>query len=151
MNPLEGIEVEAGPLLIRAAFSPCLEPETCTCPGLAWLIASVPDWALDRWALVGIQPPPVDLEDVEEAYSGMDDCELAQRFIAAFGVRWDVLDDRLLKGQQRLWKVDEVTDWLLLEETTCEQLLTLRRYTGDRPSQASRAIMLMSDYRRCVQ
>jgi hypothetical protein len=151
VNPLEDVEAEIGPLLVRAGHTPCLEPDTCTCEGIVWLVASVHEWELDRWALVGIQPPPMDLDRLEEAYSDPDDQELGSRFVAAFGVPWAALDDRLLKGHQRLWQVPEVQDWLLLEQTTCEQLLTLRTYTGDRPSQASRAIVLLADYRRVVQ
>jgi hypothetical protein len=152
VNLLEGVEAEAGPLLIRAFAIPCARPGVCNCGGIVTLVASVPEFGLDRWALIGDHAPPaLSLETYREEYSDPDEQEAAQLFVAGFGVPWAVLDERLLSGQRKLWDVPEVKEWLAMPGTTCEQLLTLRRYTGERPSQASRAIMLMADYRRCVQ
>lgn len=152
MNPLEGLEVEAGSLLIRAFTIPCARPATCGCAGVVTLVASVPDFELDRWALIGDHAPPaMAVEIYEEEYDDAGEQEAGMLFVAAFGVPWAALEERILSGHRRLWSVPEVQEWLAIPDVSCEQLLELRRYTGDRPSQASRAIVMMADYRRCVQ
>jgi hypothetical protein len=151
IDPGECIEGEAGPLLLRAFHAACTRAG-CGCGGVVRIVAAVPGFALDRWALVGDDPPPMlSSGELEEEYDDPDEQERAARFVAAFGVPWATLDHRLLNGQLSLWDTPEIRTWLWDPETTCAQLLELRRYTGDRPSVAARALLTCFEYRRCVQ
>lgn len=151
MNPCDMVEAEAGPLLLRAFHDPCVRPETCGCAGIVRIVASVPKWGLDRWALVGDSvPPALSADTLEDEYSDPSEQEAGARFVAAFGLPWATLDARVLDGQRQLWEVPPVREWLADAGTTCEQLFTLRRFVGDKPSAAARAIVACHDYRRCT-
>jgi hypothetical protein len=144
IDPGECIEGEAGPLLLRAFH--------VGCGGVVRIVAAVPGFGLDRWALVGDKlPPMLSPAELEEEYDDPDEQEIGSRFVAAFGVPWTTLDDRRLVRQLLLWDAPAIRGWLSDPETTCEQLLELRRYTGDRPSVAARALLTCFEYRRCVQ
>jgi hypothetical protein len=108
------------------------------------IVAAVPGFGLDRWALVGDKPAPMlSPAELEEEYDDPSEQEIGSRFVAAFGVPWTTLDDRRLGRQLLLWDAPAIRGWLSDPETTCEQLLELRRYTGDRPSVATRALLIV--------
>lgn len=151
MHALEGIEAEVGRLLLRAFHFPC-DRELCGCAGMFRVVGSAPELGLDRWALMADLSELPSTEALAERWTHEpEQQEHGVRFIAAFGLPWAALTPTILWGHARAWATLEIREWMIDPDCSVEQLLALRRFTGDKPSQAGAALLTMHDYRAATQ